>query len=131
MSYTRLVGSYQVGDMTIYRYEDDDEANEAHFRQASMGYTPSHKQPTPCVYLFRMGDVYKIGFTSSPSQRLLTLDTPQLPYETELEHTIFSDQAKQLETELHHKFNHCRLRGEWFALTNDDVAYIKSLGGDV
>lgn len=80
------------------------------------------------VYLLNEvnGDHYKIGRTRNPENRLQTFNV-KLPYRVEYTHLIETDDMYTLEAQLHSRYNHCRVDGEWFALTPSEVAEIKSL----
>ncbi len=81
------------------------------------------------VYLIRsVTGHYKIGRTRDPKKRMATFGV-KLPFEVEFECLIKCEDMAQAEQELHAKFDHKRVNGEWFALSDEDVAYIKSLGG--
>ncbi len=51
-----------------------------------------------------------------------------MPYDLELLVSIETDDRDSLEKELHEKFADKRKKGEWFDLTEEDIAYIKGLG---
>lgn len=80
------------------------------------------------VYLLREanGTHYKIGRTRNPENRLRTFSV-KLPFQVEYDHLIQTDDMYALEAELHQRFAHCRVDGEWFALTPDEVAHIRGL----
>jgi hypothetical protein len=78
------------------------------------------------VYLMKGDSYYKIGYSKRPPQRRVDI-SPKLPFELQLIHAIEADNARALEMQLHERFTEKRLRGEWFRLTEQDVAYIKSL----
>jgi hypothetical protein len=81
------------------------------------------------VYLLRAAtDQYKIGRTKDPKNRKETFDV-KLPFPVEFECLIPTQDMFQLEKALHQRFGGKRLRGEWFDLSEEDVAYIKSLDG--
>lgn len=61
---------------------------------------------------------YKIGKSKQPKFRERTLQA-EVPC-IKLIHVFEQD----MEKELHHQFSDKRLRGEWFQLDSDDVAYI-------
>lgn len=83
--------------------------------------------PFQYVYLIRSPDgVYKIGKTANPEQRLRAFLT-QFPFAVEYVSLIRTENMGKLEKELHRKFDLKRLKGEWFALSDDDVTYIKGL----
>lgn len=80
------------------------------------------------VYLIRSASgYYKIGRTKNPDDRIATFSV-KLPFEVEYEHLIETTDMYQLEKDLHARFADRRVNGEWFDLTDDDVAYVKSLG---
>lgn len=77
------------------------------------------------VYLLASKHGYKIGKTRRPSQRLTALPT-LLPFETK---RIFCQQYRDyhsIEHELHEHFQDKHLNGEWFELTAQDIAFVKS-----
>ncbi len=79
------------------------------------------------VYLIQSPtEAYKIGCTKNPKNRMKTFGV-KLPFEVEYIALIKSDNHKQLESDLHETFEDKRIDGEWFALTPDDVEYIKGL----
>lgn len=69
---------------------------------------------------------HKIGFARQVSSRVCRLGT-QTPYRLALVHSFYSEDARATEKELHDRFKSKRVRGEWFALTAEDVAWFKSL----
>lgn len=75
------------------------------------------------VYLVRDLDVtgyYKIGRTTRPSQRITHFDV-KLPFNIGVVCLIPSDACADLEAQLHRKYRHRRINGEWFNLSDDDV----------
>lgn len=82
------------------------------------------------VYLLQSPTgTYKIGHTSDPKDRRKTFDV-KLPFEVEYLHLIPSNNMRALETELHERYAHCRVGGEFFALTPTDVSEICAMTGD-
>ncbi|WP_422004855.1 GIY-YIG nuclease family protein [Roseivirga pacifica] len=80
-----------------------------------------HTKPlTGFVYLMKEGSTvfFKIGFSQNPEFREKTLQS-QKPDITLIE-TWKGD--RKLETKLHKKFAEKRLRGEWFDLSESDIA---------
>ena len=71
------------------------------------------------VYLMKnqRNKYYKIGRSRNPVFREKTLQAE----EPEVDLILYVPALEQLEEELHTKFNHRRLRGEWFALEYEDV----------
>lgn len=79
------------------------------------------------VYLLQSPTgAYKIGRTKNPADRLRTFGV-LLPFEVEYVCVIETTDMYTLERNLHTKFTDKNINGEWFALTEDDVAYIKGL----
>jgi len=82
------------------------------------------------VYLLKSDTgYYKIGHTVNPDNRITTFGV-LLPFEVEYDHLIQSPDMRRLESDLHRRYEDKRVNGEWFDLSVDDVAYIKSLGGE-
>lgn len=69
---------------------------------------------------------YKIGRTSDPKDRMKTFNV-KLPFEVEFICVIPTEDMYFLEKQLHRQFAAKRVNGEWFALSADDVEYIKGL----
>ena len=69
----------------------------------------------------------KIGMTNKPSRRLGQLDLV-IPFETEHILTIETPNYKSLEKSLHDRYAEVHIKGEWFALTEEHLAEIKSIG---
>lgn len=87
-------------------------------RKAKAGY----------VYLLQQvnGAHYKIGHTKDPESRNKTFGI-QLPFAVEFICLIKSEDMTMLEAELHQRFAEQRVNGEWFALSPEDIEYIKGL----
>ncbi len=71
------------------------------------------------------GPFYKIGKTTNFKQRLGQIKL-QLPYAVEVVHTIETDDINGIERYWHKRFADKRANGEWFVLTEADVAAFKS-----
>lgn len=70
---------------------------------------------------------YKIGRTADPNDRLRTFKL-KLPFDVEYLHLIACGNRFAVEAILHRSFDHRRVPGsEWFKLTRDDIALIKSI----
>ena len=81
------------------------------------------------VYVLRSTTgAYKIGYATNPADRLKTF-TVKLPFEVEYELLIKTDDMRALEAELHERYTDKHINGEWFALTADDLAELRTLGG--
>lgn len=81
------------------------------------------------VYVLRSPTgAYKIGYATNPADRLRTF-TVKLPFEVEYELLIKTDNMRGLEAELHEYYSEKHINGEWFALTDDDLAELRQLSG--
>lgn len=78
------------------------------------------------VYLMQSGDAFKIGMSQNPSERLRGI-SPILPYPVNLLCIVKTEDMRSLEVTLHERFADKRLNGEWFALSSEDIQYVKSL----
>lgn len=80
------------------------------------------------VYLLKQinGEHYKIGLTNNPANRLKIFGV-KLPFEVEFDHLIKTDDMYALEYQLHQRYAHCRVNGEWFALTPEEVDEVKAI----
>lgn len=81
---------------------------------------------SPCggvVYFIRAKGVslVKIGYSSNPEQRLRNLQT-SCPHQLDILATLPGSQ--QTEADIHKKFGHLRMNGEWFRLTSELFAFI-------
>lgn len=82
-----------------------------------------------CVYVIQDIDVtyyYKIGKTTSPADRIGHFDT-MLPFQTCVVHIISARDCNAVEAVLHRHFASKRKRGEWFALNDADIAWIRQM----
>lgn len=91
-------------------------ANQRLDEKASCGY----------VYVLKSGDFYKIGRTSDLGTRMSALAIA-LPQPTEVVIVLETMDHVRLERDLHKKFSDKRVNGEWFVLSEDDLALIRSL----
>lgn len=69
---------------------------------------------------------WKIGRSAVPVQRIGMLEV-KLPYDLEVIALIETKNMYVLESRLHKKYAAKRAKGEWFRLTPEDIAFIKSL----
>jgi hypothetical protein len=80
------------------------------------------------VYLlWTSAGIYKIGYSANPKSRLTTYKA--MPFKCDYVCLIESENGRELEAQLHKRFKDKVLppKREWFALTPNDVEYIKSL----
>lgn len=75
------------------------------------------------VYLFKCGEFYKIGRSNRPYNRRKALDVFAHPIEVIC--IINAGNGQRVEQELHRKYAHGRVRGEWFRLTSEEVHEIR------
>lgn len=75
------------------------------------------------IYLLASEHGYKIGKSKDAPSRTKALGT-KLPFPANLIHTIQTSDMAWAEEHLHIMFAHCRLHGEWFDLTTDEVGRI-------
>lgn len=96
---------------------EPDPKPEKHLKSEKPGY----------VYLLKSeAGHYKIGRSVNPESRHKTFGI-QLPFRVSYECLIKTENMKRLEAELHEKFAHKRLDGEWFDLSTEDIEYIKGI----
>jgi hypothetical protein len=71
------------------------------------------------IYFIESDGLYKIGLTSDVENRLRSLrrKSPSL----RLLWTVFYDDVLKAEQEWHGRFAGCRVKGEWFALSREDL----------
>ena len=76
------------------------------------------------VYLIKYEKNFKIGRTNSLAKRSRQVQF-ELPSETILVHAILTDDPVGIEAYWHKRFSEKRGNGEWFVLTNSDIAAFK------
>lgn len=94
-------------------------------RQARVESTPAEVSQNGLVrgfvYLIKSGRDYKVGATSDVEQRISAFNH-QLPHPPREVHRIATDDIFGIEKYWHRRFDSKRIRGEWFSLTQADVA---------
>lgn len=82
------------------------------------------------VYVIRATDgsgVYKIGKSTTPDKRVKTV-IGQMPMKCEALHCAWFEDHGYAEKLLHNMYSDKRVSSEWFNLSDEDVAFILSLG---
>ena len=76
------------------------------------------------VYLIKSGKYYKIGKSNAPGRREYEYSI-QLPEDVKTLHLIKTDDPDGIEEYWHKRFAQKRMKGEWFALTSEDINAFK------
>lgn len=106
----------------VYLYEP----NQASLKQVME--SPEIPGEAPGYVYFvqeHMNGSFKIGKTKHV-ERYMNLFVVKLPFENKLIHLIKSGNHHQTKAAFHKQFKDKRLEGEWFSLTQDDVAWLKA-----
>ena len=137
-----LIGRYltrqewqEVVNLVERWYDSLDDAEIVEYNRAWAAWK---SQPTPPVaqkehgrrrdgwiYVLKGDRYYKIGQAVCIDNRLKQIE-PKMPFPTELVHSFEVDDMNITEKELHEHFADKRTNGEWFALTEDDVEWLRS-----
>ena len=70
------------------------------------------------IYFFKCQDTVKIGISSNPGKRLVSLKTG-LPFKLECLGVMLGDDKK--EKEIQNQFKDKHIQGEWYSLTDNDL----------
>lgn len=81
-------------------------------------------QPQGVVYMLKADKYYKIGKANDFKRRLREIKL-SLPFDVEEVHTIEAFHPYQAEQHWHKRFADKRRPGEWFVLSEEDVAEFK------
>ncbi len=93
---------------------------------AELGRITIDSDESGFVYLLESSiGLYKIGMAKNVDKRMAAFSG--LPFEVSLICSIEAHNMRHLEKALHYKYAEKWVRAEWFALTPDDVKYIKGL----
>lgn len=119
---------YGLADLFAERFPDL-ESFTFSTRRPSPGV--SRRLPTVAtpgyVYVIRSQHGFKIGKTVNIKSRT-SLFAVKLPFPISVEHYAKFDDYSKAERDFHDEFHAKRLEGEWFNLTPEDLAKIKSRG---
>lgn len=119
-------------DIALSRAVERAQTAEAQFKELRAEYE-AFKQSSGAapgwIYVIRerSDGHYKIGKAKDAELRTATFEV-KLPFKIEPVCKIPAANRHQLERELHDMFADRRVGGEWFALEDADVAFLKSLG---
>ncbi|MHA6879197.1 GIY-YIG nuclease family protein [Ralstonia pseudosolanacearum] len=91
---------------------------------------PSANPTGGYVYLVKSKYGIKIGKSVNVKSRTRLFEV-KLPFPISVEHYAWFDDYSHAERELHAAYHAKRLEGEWFDLSAEDVAHIKTLGTPV
>jgi len=80
--------------------------------------------PTGGVYLLKSGRFYKIGKAIVFDRRIKQIKLQQ-PEPVEVVHKVYTHNLDQAECQWHNRFASKRKNGEWFELSEEDVAEFK------
>lgn len=116
----RLCANKAAAEMMLNRLLAEADVKRATAKTARV------KVKAGAAYVAQAGDVFKIGSAGDVGVRLAQLQTGQAEQLT-LVRAIRSDDAAWLERLLHQQFEGRRVRGEWFALTADDLALLDGI----
>lgn len=78
------------------------------------------------IYILQAGPFYKIGLTRDLDQRRRTVEL-QLPFPASIVFSVHVDDMFTHERQFHELFADKRMNGEWFDLTDEDLAAIRQM----
>lgn len=88
---------------------------------------PINESNVGYVYVIKeyFSNTFKIGMTSKIKERQSTFGVT-LPFDWDFQFIYVSSNHELLEKRLHEKFSEVRVKGEWFTLTPDDIAFLST-----
>lgn len=120
-----------------YMLDDLFAENFPEFAEWAFGHAPAKSAERPVVsrtggfvYVIKSAYGYKIGKTVNLKDRT-RLFSVKLPFPISIEHYAWFDDYSAAEMNFHRQFHEKRLEGEWFNLSPEDLAAIRSLGQQV
>ena len=84
----------------------------------------TYQKPKEFIYVTKADFGCKIGMTTRPKQRPLQV-AGNCPIKLEVVVLLEVDDMRKAESRLHSHFASKHLRGEWFALTAEDIAFVR------
>lgn len=84
----------------------------------------TYQKPKEFIYVTKADFGYKIGMTTRPKKRPLQV-AGNCPIKLEVVVLLEVDDMRKAESQLHLHFASKHLRGEWFALTEEDIAFVR------
>ncbi len=98
-------------------------------REVALRSIPREKQAYTGTVYFLKGEngLTKIGMSARSATDRIGKFEPKLPFDTELFHVIDCKSPRSVEASFHQHFKEKRVRGEWFNLSDADLAMIKEI----
>ena len=82
------------------------------------------------IYVIRCNNYFKIGHSVNPIARIEGLQIGN-PYQLELVFVAPTTDHRKMEKELHNKFKHLCIRGEWFEMQENDFVDFEKYFRDI
>jgi hypothetical protein len=125
----RMVTKYFIATTPIETIREWREAMKLTRPRSCSSYLPTVPMPPRVsaggyVYFLQMQAFVKIGRAMDVAQRIEELQTAH-PETLRLVAYVHATQPGRIEATLHQTYQNCRVRGEWFALTEDLVRLIR------
>lgn len=79
------------------------------------------------VYIIECQGFYKIGRAIDPEKRVKSLIRTIMPFDFNLYFKVPCHNSARTERFLHHEFRACHVRGEWYRLSDEELAQVKDL----